>query len=312
MKKISIIGAGNIGSVTAMLLSLEEAAQEIVLLDIIEGMPIGKALDILQLTPLYGVDINIIGTNDVSDIQDSDIVIVTSGVPRKPGMSREDLINVNAQIIKDVAGNIKKYAPNSIVIVVTNPLDAMTYLMYKVTGFPREKVIGMAGVLDSTRFRLFLAKELKVSINSVNGFVLGSHGDTMVPSLAYTTVGGVGIKELLPKDQLDKIIERTRNAGGEIVAYLKTGSAFFAPSASVVKMVKAILKDKKELVPCSVYLQGEYGLEDLVMGVPVILGKGGAEKIVEVKLPEEEYNALKVSAEAIKKSCQELYQLGIL
>ena len=312
MKKISIIGAGNIGSVTALLLGLKEAAKEIVLMDIIEGMPIGKALDLSQLMALYGIDINIKGTNDISDIKDSDIVIVTSGVPRKPGMSREDLITTNAKIIKEVSNNIKKFAPNSIVIMVANPLDSMTYLALKITGFPRERVIGMAGVLDSARFKRFISWELGISSNAVNSFVLGSHGDTMVPSITYTTVGGVPVKDLLEKEKLEKIVERTRKAGGEIVGYLKTGSAFFAPSGSIVKMVMSIVKDKKELLPCSVYTKGEYGLEDTVLGLPVILGAKGMEKIVEFELPEEEKEALKRSAEAIKKTCKELYKLGIL
>jgi len=310
-KKIAVIGAGQVGGTTAELLAMEELG-DIVLVDIIEGMPMGKALDLMHMGPIYGYDTQIIGTNNIADIQGADIVVITSGVPRKPGMSREDLITTNAKIVREVTENVVKYAPNSILIMVANPLDAMTYLAYKVSKFPKNRVMGMAGILDSARFRAFLAMELKVSVKSINAFVLGSHGDTMVPSKTYTTVGGVPVKDLLPKEKLDAIIERTQKAGGEIVALLKTGSAYYAPSAAVVQMVKAILLDKKELLPCTVYVEGEYGLTDTVMGLPVILGANGVEKIVEFKLPPDEHEALMKSAEAIKKTCQELYTLKVL
>jgi malate dehydrogenase len=310
-KKIAVIGAGQVGGTTAELLAMEELG-DVILTDIIEGMPMGKALDLMHMGPIYGYDTQVTGTNNIADIKGADIVVVTSGIPRKPGMSREDLITTNAKIVREVTENVVKYAPNSILIIVANPLDAMTYLAYKVSKFPKNRVMGMAGILDSARFRAFLAMELKVSVKAINAFVLGSHGDTMVPSKTYTTVGGVPVKDLLPKDKLDAIIQRTQKAGGEIVALLKTGSAYYAPSAAVVQMVKSILLDKKELLPCTVYVEGEYGLTDTVMGLPVILGANGVEKIVEFKLPPDEQEALKKSAEAIKKTCQELYTLKVL
>lgn len=310
-KKIAVIGAGQVGGTTAELLAMEELG-DVVLMDIIEGMPMGKALDLMHMGPIYGYDTQVTGTNNIADIKGAEIVVVTSGVPRKPGMSREDLITTNAKIVREVTENIVKYAPDSIIIMVANPLDAMTYLAYKISKFPRNRVMGMAGILDSARFRAFLAMELKVSVKSINAFVLGSHGDTMVPSATYTTVGGVPVKDLLPKDKLDAIIQRTQKAGGEIVALLKTGSAYYAPAAAVVQMVKSIINDKKELLPCTVYVDGEYGLSDTVMGLPVILGANGVEKIVEFKLPPDEDALLKKSAEAIKKTCQELYTLKVL
>lgn len=310
-KKIAVIGAGQVGGTTAELLAMEELG-DVVLTDIIEGMPIGKGLDLMHMGPIYGYDTQVIGTNNIADIKGADIVVVTSGVPRKPGMSREDLITTNAKIVREVTEKIVEYAPQSIIIMVANPLDAMTYLAYKISNFPKNRVMGMAGILDSARFRAFLAMELKVSVKTINAFVLGSHGDTMVPSSTYTTVGGVPVKDLLPKDKLDAIIQRTQKAGGEIVALLKTGSAYYSPSAAVVQMVRSILRDKKEILPCTVYVEGEYGLSDTVMGLPVILGANGVEKIVEFKLPPDEDALLKKSAEAIKKTCEELYTLKVL
>jgi malate dehydrogenase len=310
-KKIAVIGAGQVGGTTAELLALKELG-DVVLVDIIEGFPQGKALDLAHMGPVYGYDTQIRGTNSYEDIKDSDIVVVTSGIPRKPGMSRDDLVTTNGNIIKEVTSNIVKYAPNAIIIMVTNPLDAMTFLAYKTSGFPKNRIIGMAGILDSSRFRAFLSMELNVSVKAINAFVLGSHGDTMVPSVTYTTVGGVPVKDLVPKERLDEIVKRTRKAGGEIVSLLKTGSAFYAPAAGITQMVESILHDKKELLPCCALCEGEYGIKDSFMGVPVLLGANGLEKIVEFKLSTEEEADLKRSAEAIKKTCEELYRLKLL
>jgi len=310
-KKIAVIGAGQVGGTTAELLAMKELG-DVVLVDIIEGFPQGKSLDLMHMGPVYGYDTQIIGTNNWEDLKDSDIVVVTSGIPRKPGMSREDLITTNANIIKEVTGHIVKYAPDSIYIMVTNPLDAMTFLAYKTSGFPKSRVFGMAGILDSSRFRAFLAMELNVSVKAINAFVLGSHGDTMVPSVTYTTVGGVPVKDLVPKDKLEQIVKRTRKAGGEIVSLLKTGSAFYAPAAGIVQMVESILHDKKELLPCCALCEGEYGIKGSFMGVPVLLGANGLEKIVEFKLSPEETEDLNRSATAIKKTCDELYTLKVL
>lgn len=310
-KKIAVIGAGQIGGTAAGLLAMHELG-DVVLVDIVEGLPQGKALDLAHMGAIYGRDSQIKGTNDISDIKGADIVIVTSGVPRRPGMTREDLIKTNSEIVSSVSKNIAAHAPGSIVIMIANPLDAMTFLAYKLTQFERSRIIGMAGILDSARFRAFLAAELNASVNSVNAFVLGSHGDTMVPSTTYTTLGGVPVKEILSRDKLEAIIERTRKGGAEIVSLLKTGSAYYAPAAAAVQMTKSILRDKKELLPCTVYAQGEYGLKDTTIGLPVILGAGGVEKIVEFKLPPDEEEALKESARAVKKTCDELYALSIL
>lgn len=310
-KKISVIGAGQVGGTTALLLAQKELG-DIVLVDIVEGLPQGKALDIMHLGPIWGFDTYVHGTNNFADIKDSDIVVVTSGVPRKPGMSREDLITTNANVVKDVVNKIKEYAPNSIIIMVTNPLDSMTYLALKVSKFPKNRVVGMAGILDSGRFRAFLAMELKVSRASITAFVLGGHGDTMVPSTRYTTVAGTPVEDIMEKSKLDAIVERTRKAGGEIVALLKTGSAFYAPAGGVVEMVESILLDKKKILPCCAYCEGEYGLRDITFGVPVVLGANGVEKIVEFKLSPQEEEMLRKSAEAVKKTIDELYTLKIL
>jgi len=298
--KVSIIGAGHVGEVTAQRIVEKELA-DVVLLDIIEGMPIGKGLDILESSPVMKFDTKIIGTNNYEDTANSDIVVITAGVPRKPGMSREELVGTNFGIVKKVTEEVVKYSPDCIIIMVTNPLDAMAYTAYKVSGFPKERVIGMAGILDTARFRTFIAMELNVSVENIQAFVLGGHGDTMVPLARYSTVAGIPITELIPKDRLDAIIERTRKGGGEIVSYLKTGSAYYAPAAAVMEMVEAILKDKNKIVPCAAYLEGEYGLSGIYFGVPVKLGFGGIKEIIEIKLTDEEKEALNKSAEAVKK-----------
>jgi len=298
--KVSIIGAGHVGEVTAQRIVEKELA-DVVLLDIIEGMPIGKGLDILESSPVMKFDTKIIGTNNYEDTANSDIVVITAGVPRKPGMSREELVDTNFGIVKRVTEEVVKYSPDCIIIMVTNPLDAMAYTAYKVSGFPKERVIGMAGILDTSRFRTFIAMELNVSVENIQAFVLGGHGDTMVPLARYSTVAGIPITELIPKERLDAIIERTRKGGGEIVSYLKTGSAYYAPAAAVMEMVEAILKDKNKIVPCAAYLEGEYGLSGIYFGVPVKLGFGGIKEIIEIKLTDEEKEALNKSAEAVKK-----------
>ncbi|MDT7906886.1 MAG: malate dehydrogenase [Candidatus Calescibacterium sp.] len=306
--KITVVGAGMVGGTLAQRLA-EKNFAEIALIDIIGDLARGKALDIAQSAPIMGYDINIQGGDSWELAQNSDIVIVTAGVPRKPGMSREELLEINFKIVKDTSEKIKKFCPNSIVIVVSNPLDAMTYTAYKITGFPKNRIMGMAGVLDTARFRAFLGMELGVSPKDINAFVLGSHGDTMVPVLSYTQVGGVPVEKLLPKEKLEKIIERTRNAGAEIVSLLKTGSAYYAPSAAVLEMVEAIVFDRKRILPCCVLCEGEYGINGIFVGVPVILGKNGVEKIVEFELKEEELKALKRSAEVVKSLQEEVDKL---
>ncbi|AGJ01982.1 malate dehydrogenase [Rickettsia prowazekii] len=289
--KISLIGSGNIGGTLAHLISLKKLG-DIVLFDVSEGLPQGKALDLMQAATIEGSDIKIKGTNDYRDIEGSDAVIITAGLPRKPGMSRDDLISVNTKIMKDVAQNIKKYAQNAFVIVITNPLDIMVYVMLKESGLPHNKVIGMAGVLDSSRFNLFLAKEFKVSVKNVNSIVLGGHGDTMVPLLRYSTISGVPIPDLIKmglssNKNIEKIIDRTKNGGGEIVKLLKTGSAYYAPAASAIAMLESYLKDKRQILTCAAYLQGEYDIHDLYIGVPIIIGKEGVIKVIELQLTEE-------------------------
>ncbi|MFA0753562.1 MAG: hypothetical protein IMHGJWDQ_001339 [Candidatus Fervidibacter sp.] len=299
--KIVIVGAGMVGSSAALKMAQKELG-DIVLVDVVEFVAEGKALDMAESSPLDGFDVALVGkTNDYSVIKDSDVVVITAGVPRKPGMTRMDLLMTNANIVESICNNIRELAPNAIVIVVTNPLDVMTYIAWKVTGFPRERVMGQAGVLDSIRMRYFVAQELSVSVKDVQAMVLGSHGDQMVPLPRYTTVAGVPITELLPPETIERINDRTRKAGTEIVNLLKTGSAYYAPAAAVAEMVEAIVRDKKRLLPCSVLLQGEYGLTDVFIGVPVILGKGGVERIVELKLTDEELKALYASAEEVRK-----------
>ncbi|MER3400492.1 MAG: malate dehydrogenase [Thermoflexus sp.] len=301
--KITIVGAGNVGATTAHWLAEREIG-DIVLVDIpqTEGMPKGKALDLMQAGPIVGYNTRLIGTTDYEPTANSDVVVITAGVPRKPGMSREDLVNVNANIIRDVINKAVPLSPNAIHIVVTNPLDTMTYLAYKLSGLPRERVIGQAGVLDSARMRTFIAMELDVAVENVQAMVLGGHGDEMVPMVRFTTVAGIPISLLLPKEKIDAIVERTRKGGGEIVSLLKTGSAYYAPGAAVAQMVEAILKDQKLIVPCSVYLQGEYGLYDICFGVPVKLGRKGVEQIIELPLTEEERAMLERSVQLIRST----------
>ncbi|MFV9511190.1 malate dehydrogenase [Tepidibacillus sp. LV47] len=300
-RKIAVIGAGYTGATTALYLAQKELG-DIVLLDIpqLENPTKGKALDMLEATPVLGVDVNIIGTSNYDDIKDSDLVIITAGVARKPGMSRDDLVNTNANIMRSVAEKVKEYAPNSYVIVLSNPVDAMTYVAYKITGFPKERIIGMAGVLDTARFRTFVAQALNVSVEDVNGFVLGVHGDTMVPLIRYSYAGGIPLEKLLPKDQLDAIVERTRKGGGEIVNLLGNGSAYYAPAAALTQMAEAILKDKKRIIPTIAYLEGEYGYNDICLGVPTLIGGNGIEKVFELELTEEEKAALDKSAQAVE------------
>jgi malate dehydrogenase len=303
--KVSVIGAGHVGATVAQYIAEEELA-DVVMVDIVEGLPQGKSLDLLEASPVRGFDSVLSGTNDYRDTANSDIVVITAGLARKPGMSREDLLAKNSEIVKSVVVNVAKQSPNSIIIMVTNPLDVMTYLCWKISGHPANKVLGMAGVLDSARFRAFIAQELNVSVEDTQALVLGGHGDSMVPLPRYCTVCGIPITQLLTKEKIDKIVERTRKAGGEIVAHLKTGSAYYSPGACVVQMVEAVLKDKKRILPCATYLNGEYGLKDVYVGVPVILGSGGVEKIVEIQLTEQEREALHVSAEKVKKNIEKL------
>jgi malate dehydrogenase len=299
-KKITIVGAGNVGATTAHWIAAAELG-DVVLVDIVEGIPQGKGLDLFEAMPVEGSDSTVLGTNDYADTANSDIVVVTAGIPRKPGMSRDDLLNVNYKIMQDVIGKVVKYSPNSILIIVSNPLDAMAQAAYKLSGFSRNRVIGMAGVLDSARFCTFIAQELKVSVENVTAFVLGGHGDTMVPLTRYSTVAGIPVTELMDKATLDRLVQRTRDGGAEIVKLLKSGSAFYAPGRATMEMVEAILKDKKKILPCAVYLQGEYGINGLFVGVPAKLGAGGIEQVIEIKLSDEESAALKKSAGAVKE-----------
>ncbi|MEJ5301484.1 MAG: malate dehydrogenase [Thermodesulforhabdaceae bacterium] len=304
-KKITIVGSGFVGATAAHWAAIKELG-DICLVDIVEGMPQGKALDLLEASPVEGFDAQIIGSNDYADTANSDVVIITAGLPRKPGMSRDDLLFKNAEIVKNVTEQIAKYSPNAYIIVVSNPLDAMVYVAHKVSGFPTNRVMGMAGVLDAARFRTFIAMELGVSVEDVTAFVLGGHGDTMVPLPRYSTVGGIPITELLSSEKIEAIVERTRNGGAEIVNLLKTGSAFFAPSASAVAMAEAIIKDKKRLMPCAAYCDKEYGVGGYFVGVPVILGGNGVEKVIEIKLTSEEEAAFKRSVEAVKSLVSKL------
>ena len=301
-KKVTIVGAGNVGATAAHWIASKELA-DVVLIDVVDGIPQGKGLDLLEAMPIEKRDSYIIGTNDYADTANSDIVVITAGIPRKPGMSRDDLLQTNYKIMSDVVGKVVANSPDCILVIVSNPLDAMAQAAYRQAKFNRERVIGMAGVLDSARFRTFIAEELKVSVENVTAFALGGHGDTMVPLPRYSTVAGIPITELIPKDRLDAIVQRTRDGGAEIVKYLKTGSAYYAPSAAAVEMVEAILKDKKKILPCAAYLEGEYGISGYYIGVPCKLGARGLEQIVEIKLTPEEDVALKKSAEAVKELC---------
>lgn len=299
-RKVTIVGSGNVGATAAHWIVDKELA-DVVLIDIIEGVPQGKALDLLQSGPVEGFDSHLVGTNDYKDSADSDVVVITAGLPRKPGMSRDDLLMKNYQIVKGVTEQVVKYSPRCILIVVSNPLDAMVQTAYRVSGFPRNRVIGMAGILDSARFRTFIARELSVSVENVHAFVLGGHGDTMVPMPRYSTVAGIPITELLSQERIDALVERTANGGAEIVGLLKTGSAYYAPSAAVTEMVEAIFKDKRKILPCAAFLEGEYGVDGLFVGVPVKLGRNGIEEIVQIDLRPEEDAALKKSAAAVKE-----------
>ena len=301
-KKVSIVGSGNVGATAAHWIAAKELA-DVVLIDIVEGVPQGKALDLLQAMPIEKRDSHILGTNDYADTANSDIVVITAGIPRKPGMSRDDLLNTNYKIMQDVVGKVVQYSPNCIIIVVSNPLDAMAQAAYKISKFSKNRVIGMAGVLDSARFRTFIAEELKVSVENVTAFVLGGHGDTMVPLPRYSTVAGIPITELIAPDRLKQLVERTANGGAEIVKYLKTGSAYYAPSAATTEMVEAILKDKKKIMPCAAYLEGEYGINGLFVGVPCKLGAKGLEQIIQIKLTDDEQAALNKSAASVKELC---------
>ena len=298
-KKISVIGAGHVGEVTAFKIAEKELG-DVVLLDIIEDMPIGKGLDMQEGGPVGKYDSRITGTNSYADTANSDIVVITAGVPRKPGMSRDELVGTNFGIVKSVTEQVAKYSPQAILLVVSNPLDAMVYTAFKVSGFPKNRVVGMAGILDTTRFRAFIAMELNVSVDSIQALVVGGHGDTMVPFARYTTVAGIPLSHFLPKDKIEAIIARTRKAGGEIVSYLKTGSAYYAPALSITEMVESIIKDKKKILPCSAYLEGEYGINDLFFGVPIKLGANGVEEIIELDLTEEEKEAIKKSEAAVR------------
>jgi malate dehydrogenase len=301
-KKVTIVGAGNVGATAAHWIAAKELA-DVVLLDVAEGIPQGKALDLLQAMPIEKRDVSIVGTNDYADTAGSDIVVITAGIPRKPGMSRDDLLNTNSKIMNDVVSKVVATSPDAILIIVSNPLDAMAQAAYKQSKFPRERVIGMAGVLDSARFRTFIAEELDVSVENVTAFVLGGHGDTMVPLSRYSTMAGIPITELIEPEKLKALETRTANGGAEIVKYLKTGSAYYAPSAAAVEMVEAILKDKKKILPCAAYLEGEYGINGLYVGVPCKLGAKGIEKIIQIKLTEDEQAALQRSADAVKELC---------
>jgi malate dehydrogenase len=300
LNKITVVGAGNVGATAAQRLAEKNLARTVLMVDVVEGIPQGKALDQWQSGPIEGYDTRVLGTNDYDDTAGSEIFVVTAGIARKPGMSRDDLVKTNAGIVKSVAGQIRRVAPDSMVIVVSNPLDAMCYVAMKHTGFPRERVLGMAGVLDTARYRMFLAEALNVSVEDIQAMVLGGHGDTMVPLVSYTTVSGIPVTQLLAKDKLDAIVQRTRNGGAEIVAHLKTGSAYYAPSAAAVQMVEGIVHDKKRVLPCSAWLQGEYGLKDVYCGVPVRIGAGGLEQILDVTLTDDERKALHASAEAVR------------
>jgi malate dehydrogenase len=301
VNKITVVGAGNVGATTAQRVAEKELARTVVMVDVAEGIPQGKGLDQLQSGPIEGFDARVIGSNGYEESRDSDIVIITAGIARKPGMSRDDLLNTNAGIVKSVAEQVKATSPKAIIIVVSNPLDVMCYVAMKASGFPRERVIGMAGVLDTARYRAFLAEAMDVSVKDIQAMVLGGHGDTMVPLISYTSVSGIPVTQLIAKDKLDAIVDRTRNGGAEIVKHLKTGSAYYAPSSGAVQMAEAIVNDQKRILPCAVWLTGEYGMKDLFLGVPAKLGRKGMEKVIEVELTKDERAALEKSAEAVRE-----------
>jgi malate dehydrogenase len=304
--KVTVVGAGNVGGTTAQRLA-ERNYADVVLVDIVEGLPQGKALDILESGPVLGFDSNVIGTNGYEESAGSDVVVITSGSPRKPGMSRDDLLKTNQNIVQSVTEEVVKHSPETILVMVANPLDAMCHVAMEVSGFPRERVVGMAGILDTARYRTFIAHELGVSVRDVFALVLGGHGDTMVPLPSMATVGGVSITELMPQDRVKEIVDRARNGGAEIVGLLQSGSAFYAPSAAAVEMVDAILLDQKRILPCAAYLQGEYGIQDLFVGVPVKLGAAGVEEVIELDLQEDELDDLKNSAGAVRELVEVLH-----
>ncbi len=301
-EKITVVGAGNVGASAALLVAQRRLARHVVLIDILEGVPQGKGLDQWESAPIEGFDSRVVGTNDYGDTAGSELYIVTAGIARKPGMSREDLLRTNAGIVRDVSRHIQRTSPDAFVIVVSNPLDVMAYVCRETTGFPRERVIGMAGVLDTARYRSFIALELDVSVEDIQALVLGGHGDTMVPLASYTTVSGIPLSQLLAQDRIDALVDRTRNGGAEIVSLLKTGSAYYAPGAAAVQMAEAIVQDRKRILPCSVWLEGEYGMNGLYLGVPCKLGRGGMEGIIEVELTADERAALERSAAAVRET----------
>ena len=303
--KLTVVGAGNVGASVAQY-AVEKELADVVLVDVIEGVPQGKALDLLQAGPIHGYDCSLVGSNGYDETAGSDIVVITAGLARKPGMTRDDLLFKNAEIVGGVVEQVVARSKNAILVLVTNPLDAMVQLAWKKSGFAPERVIGMAGILDSARFRTFIARELDVSVENVSAFVLGGHGDTMVPLPRYSTVAGIPITELLPPDKIDALVKRTANGGGEIVALLKTGSAYYAPAASTIEMVEAILKDKKKILPCAAYLNGQYGVRGLYVGVPVKLGRKGVEQVIEIKLTAEENTAFQHSVAAVRELVEKL------
>jgi len=301
VNKITVVGAGNVGATTAQRVAEKELARTVVMVDVVEGIPQGKGLDQWQSAPIEGFDSRVVGSNGYDETTGSDIVIITAGIARKPGMSRDDLLNTNAGIVKQVAEQVKASSPNAILIIVSNPLDVMCYVAKQVTGFPRERVLGMAGVLDTARYRAFLAEALDVSVRDIQAMVLGGHGDTMVPLITYTSVSGIPITQLIDRSKLDAIVDRTRNGGAEIVKHLKTGSAYYAPSSGAVQMTEAIVHDQRRILPCAAWLDGEYGMSDLFLGVPCKIGRRGLEKVIEVELTADERAALAKSAEAVRE-----------
>ena len=307
-KKVTVVGAGNVGATAAQRLCEKELC-DVVLIDIVEGVPQGKALDLTEAAPIEKHDAHLTGTNGYDASEGSNVVIITAGIPRKPGMSRDDLLKTNAGIIREVTRQVAKLSPNAALIIVSNPLDAMCHVAFETSGFPKNRVMGMAGVLDSARFRAFIAMELNVSVENTHAFVLGGHGDTMVPLPRYSTVAGIPITELMAKDRIDSLVDRTANGGAEIVSLLKTGSAYYAPASAAVEMTESILKDKKKILPCAAYLEGEYGIHDLYIGVPVKLGQNGIEEIIQITLTDDEQKALQKSADAVKELVEVLKKL---
>jgi malate dehydrogenase len=309
-QKISVIGAGNVGATAAQRIAERELA-DVVLVDILEGVPMGKALDLSEAAPIEKHDAKLNGANDYEATKDSDVIIITSGIPRKPGMSRDDLLTTNAGIMKSVVSQAVKFSPNAVLIIVSNPLDAMCHVALEASGFPRNRVMGMAGVLDSARFRTFIAQELNVSVENTHAFVLGGHGDTMVPLPRFSSVAGIPITELMDTATIERLVKRTREGGAEIVSLLKTGSAYYAPASAACEMAEAVIKDKKKILPCAAYLTGEYGINDLFIGVPVKLGRGGIEEVIQIRLTPEEDAALKKSADAVKGLIEAMKNLNL-